>query len=67
MFFSRDHFHEGVSTLQFMEELIELLKGQLSIHCFPLVFLIEEIHLQMNETFTVALYHGISSRDYKLY
>jgi hypothetical protein len=34
-----------VCTLEFMEELIELLKSQLGIDSFTLVLLIQKIHL----------------------
>ena len=54
---SRDNFHEGVCTLQFMEELVKLFQGQLSVYGLPLILFIQQIHLQMNKAFTIALYH----------
>jgi hypothetical protein len=40
-----------------MEELVKLFQGQLSVYGLPLILFIQQIHLQMNKAFTIALYH----------
>ena len=46
-----------------MEELVELLEGELGVYGLTLVFLIKQVHLQVNETFTVLLDQGVGCGD----
>ena len=58
---SGDDLHERVGALKLMEKLIELFKGKLCVYSLSFVFLVQQIHLEVNETLTVALDVRISS------
>jgi hypothetical protein len=48
-----------------MEELVELFECELGIHGFSLIFLIQQVHLQVYETFSILLNQRICCRDGK--
>lgn len=52
---SRDDLHERVGTLELVEELVELLQGELGVHSLTLVALIQQVHLQVDEALPVLL------------
>ena len=54
-----------MGTLELVEKLIKLLQGKLCIDGFFFVFLVQELHLQVNEALTVVLDHAISCCDYR--
>ena len=49
-----------------MEELIELIKTELSIDAFSLIILIQQIELKIYNTLSILLNHWISCCDAKL-
>ena len=53
-----------MGALKLMEKLIELFKGQLCVDGLSFIFLVQQIHLEVDETLTVALDVRISSCNY---
>jgi hypothetical protein len=60
---SRDDLHERVGTLELVEELVELLQGELGVHGLTLVALIQQVHLQVDEALPVLLDVGVCGGD----
>ena len=54
-----------MSTLKFVEELIELLESQLGVHGLSFIFFIQQVHLEVDKALTIALNHRISGSNYK--
>ena len=48
-----------------MEELIELFEGKLCVDCFTFITLVQKVHLQVNETFSILLDQRIGGSDRK--
>lgn len=59
-----DHGHEAVCALQFVEESVELVQGQLSKDCLLLVPLVEQLHLQQNHALARICTHAIGRSNY---
>ena len=54
-----------MGTLKLMEELVELLQGELGVHGLTLVALIKQVHLQVDEALPVLLDEGVGGGDGK--
>ena len=48
-----------------MEQGIELVESQLSVHSLLLVLLVQQFQLELDLTLSIALYHAISRRNYR--
>ena len=55
-----------MSTLKFMEKLIELFKSELGVDSLAFVTFVEHLHLDMNEALSVVLDHGVCCRYYRV-